>query len=128
MRALLDTHTFLWWLADDSRLSGVAKAFIGNSQNEIFFSVVSAWEITIKVKSGKLPLPEPPNIYIPKYIARYNFKILDIDMESTLQIWKLEKHHKDPFDRMLVAQSQTKKISILTCDNKFPSYDVKIIW
>ncbi len=128
MQVLLDTNAFLWWVTNDPKLSAKAKTIISNPQNDIFFSIVSAWEIVIKVQIGKLPLPETPDIYLPSRIAYYDFQTLSIEMVDVLKIWQLETHHKDPFDRLLIAQSQTHSLPILTADSKFSLYDVTVIW
>ena len=128
MQALLDTNAFLWWVTNDPKLSATARTIIANPNNDIFFSIVSAWEIVIKAQIGKLPLPESPDTYIPNRLAHYQFKTLSIEMEDVLQIWQLPSHHNDPFDRLLIAQSRVKKLPILTADSKFSLYDVNVIW
>lgn len=128
MQALLDTNAFLWWVTNDKKLSSAANTIISNPQNEIFFSIVSGWEIVIKAQIGKLPLPESPEIYIPSRLSYYDFKTLSINMKDVLQTWRLELHHKDPFDRLLIAQSQINNLPIITADNKFDLYNVSIIW
>jgi PIN domain nuclease of toxin-antitoxin system len=128
MQALLDTHAFLWWVTNDRKLSATAHSIISNPQNDIFFSIVSAWEIVIKTQIGKLPLPESPEIYIPSRISHYGFMTLSINLEDVLQIGQLESHHNDPFDRLLIAQSQIHNLPIITADTQFSPYDVNIIW
>ncbi|MGL5834961.1 MAG: type II toxin-antitoxin system VapC family toxin [Waterburya sp.] len=128
MLALLDTNAFLWWVTNDKKLSSTAHTVISNPQNEIFFSIVSSWEIVIKTQIGKLPLPESPEIYIPSRLSYYDFKTLSINMEDVLQTWQLELHHKDPFDRLLIAQSQINNLPIITADTKFDLYNVSIVW
>jgi PIN domain nuclease of toxin-antitoxin system len=108
MEVLLDTNAFLWWVTNDPKLSATARTIIANPRNNIFFSIVSAWEIVIKAQIGKLPLPEAPNTYIPNRIAYYQFKILPIEMEDVLQIWQLPQHHSDPFDRFNRSKSNQK--------------------
>jgi PIN domain nuclease of toxin-antitoxin system len=128
MLALLDTNAFLWWVTDDYRLSEQAREVISDSGNTIFFSVASAWEIVIKAKLGKLPLPELPETYIPSRVNYYGFQILAIEMKYVLHISKLENHHNDPFDRLLIAQSQVERLPIITVDKKISLYDVSVIW
>jgi PIN domain nuclease of toxin-antitoxin system len=129
MLALLDTNAFLWWVTDDYRLSEQAREVISDPGNTIFFSVASAWEIVIKTKLGKLPLPEPPETYIPSRVNYYGFQILPIEMKYVLHISKLENHHNDPFDRLLIAQSQVERLPIITVDKKISLYyDVAVIW
>ncbi|NET57101.1 MAG: type II toxin-antitoxin system VapC family toxin [Symploca sp. SIO2E6] len=128
MQALLDTNAFLFWTINDLKLSSAARNLISNQQNEIFFSIVSAWEIVIKAQTGKLSLPDSPEIYIPSRVSYYGFTPLSITMKDVLQIWHLETHHNDPFDRLLIAQAIVKKLPIITADSKFSLYDVTIIW
>ncbi len=103
MRSLLDTHAFIWWTTNDPQLSSTASNAIANSSNAVFLSVASAWEITIKVKTGKLILPSSPQDYIPSRIVENSFEILSIELAHVLTVWNLPAHHRDPFDRILVA-------------------------
>jgi PIN domain nuclease of toxin-antitoxin system len=128
MNALLDTHTFLWWVADAPQLSKTAKHFIANPDNKIFFSAAGAWEIVIKVGTGKLILPEESDTYITSRLANNRFEILPIDLSHTLQIAKLPDLHRDPFDRIIIAQSQITEMPILTVDRLIIQYPVDIIW
>ncbi|MGL5873583.1 MAG: type II toxin-antitoxin system VapC family toxin [Xenococcaceae cyanobacterium] len=128
MLALLDTNAFLWWVTDDERLSSQARGVISDPSNTLIFSIVSAWEIVIKANLGKLPLPEPPETYIPNRVSYYGFQTLTIEMKHVLHISKLESHHNDPFDRLLIAQSQVENIPIITIDRKISLYDVEVIW
>lgn len=111
MRALLDTHTFIWWVTDDTRLSSRARNIIIDPCNILFLSAASAWEIVIKVRLGKLNLPEPPETYIPNRLAINRFESLPIEMTHALQVVNLPALHQDPFDRILIAQSQVEKMS-----------------
>ena len=128
MQVLLDTNAFLWWVTDDPKLSDTARSIIGNPENPIFFSIASAWEIVIKYQLGKLPLPEPAKLYIPDRVEYYGFIRLSITMKDVLEISNLENHHKDPFDRLLIAQGRTHSLPIVTADEKFTLYDADIIW
>ena len=128
MRFLLDTHTFIWWVADDPQLSLSAKTIISNPDNEIYFSVVSAWEIIIKVGTGKFSLSEPPEIYIPSRITSNQFETLTVQMPHILRINGLPNFHKDPFDRLLIAQSLVEDLSLITVDQAIAQYPLKTIW
>ena len=128
MRALLDTHAFLWWAADDARLSSTARDVIQNPDNVLFFSVASAWEIIIKHAINKLALPEPPQTYIPSRVAYYSLQTLSIEMPHVLRLTNLPRYHNDPFDRILIVQSQVENLPIITVDEKFALYPVTIIW
>jgi len=128
MNVLLDTHAFLWWVIDDPQLSDPARTIIAEPNNTIYFSVVSAWEIIIKERTGKLSLPEPPKIYIPSRLASNQFASLTVQMQHVLQVASLPDYHRDPFDRLLIAQSQTEQLPILTVDLMFSHYSVDVIW
>lgn len=128
MRALLDTHTFLWWNMDDPQLSNAARAFIKDGQNEVFVSAASAWEIAIKCARGRLSLPESPGQYVPDRMAAHRFLPLPVQISHALQVFNLPDIHQDPFDRLLVAQSQLEDIPILSADAVIPQYGVSVIW
>ncbi len=128
MNILLDTHAFLWWVTDNAQLSAVARAAITNPENTIIFSVVSAWEITIKQGTGKLTLPEPAQTYIPSRLEANQFSILPVNLSHVLQIAFLPDLHRDPFDRLLVAQSQVEAIPIISIDQFVIQYPVTVIW
>lgn len=128
MNVLLDTHSFLWWVTDDAQLSNTAKTIISNPNNTIYFSVASAWEIIIKEQTGKLSLPETPDIYIPSRLASNHFLTLSVQMQHVLQLTSLPNYHKDPFDRLLVVQSQVEKLPILTIDSVIHQYPITVIW
>jgi PIN domain nuclease of toxin-antitoxin system len=128
VRALLDTHAFLWWTLEDARLSDVARAVIEAEENEIFFSAASAWEIALKASRGGLTLPEPVETYIPDRIAAYGFTPLAIGLRHALRAGSLPPIHADPFDRILVAQSQAEDLPLLSADAAINRYDVETIW
>jgi len=127
MKALLDTHTFLWAIAEDEKLSRRARQ-IYTSSNDLWLSVVSVWEILIKVQAGKLPLPEPTGPYLTKKLAKERIEILPITLDHVLQTESLPPHHRDPFDRLLIAQSIQEDWPIITADPMFACYSVKVIW
>lgn len=128
MRAILDTHAFIWWVTDDSRLSSTAKTIITNPGNLLFLSAASAWEIVIKVRLGKLTLPEAPEIYIPSRLKMNRFESLSIQMVHALQVTSLPDLHRDPFDRIIIAQSQVEKMPIVSVDSQIIQYPVDVIW
>lgn len=128
MRALLDTHAFLWWVTDDPQLSEMARRIIGDEANQIFLSAASAWEIAIKVGTGKLRLPEPPESFVTSRIASAGFEILPILLSHALHTATLPPHHRDPFDRILIAQCQIEALPILTADSQIARYAVPILW
>jgi PIN domain nuclease of toxin-antitoxin system len=127
MRALLDTHTFLWAIADDQRLSRRAqKIFTG--PNDLWLSAASVWEILIKVQTGKLPLPKPAGPYLVKQAAGNRIEVLPITLDHVLRIESLTMHHRDPFDRVLIAQSIEEKLPLVTADPHFARYPIEVIW
>lgn len=127
MKALLDTHAFLWSISDDERLSRKAQQIFTGS-NDLWLSVASIWEILIKVKSGKLPLPEPSGPYLVREFSENGIEVLPIKLDHVLRIEKLTPHHRDPFDRILIAQSIEEKLPLVTADPIFERYPVKLIW
>jgi len=128
MRALLDTHTFLWWITDSSELSMRVRDIITDSQNQILFSAASAWEIAIKAQRGRLQLPSPPAQFIAEQLHRNQFVSLPIQMSHALQVYDLPEHHRDPFDRLLVAQCQLEQIPLISGNPALTNYDLEILW
>lgn len=128
MRALLDTHAFLWWVLDDPRLSEESRRVIQASSNDVLLSAASAHEIAIKATSGKLRLPQPPDAYVPSRIAAEGFQTLAIEVVHALRAGRLPMIHRDPFDRLLIAQAQIEGLPIITADPAIGRYDVETIW
>ena len=127
MKALLDTHAFLWALAGDARMSRLARdTFTGPTGFSL--SIASLWEILIKVQSGKLNFPRPAGPYVLSRLAENRIKTLPISIDHLLAIERLPRHHRDPFDRMLIAQSMEEDWPIITADPKFKQYPVQVIW
>ncbi|NEU75069.1 type II toxin-antitoxin system VapC family toxin [Hassallia byssoidea VB512170] len=116
MRAILDTHAFIWWVTDNSQLSSTVSSIIADPSNVLFLSAASAWEIVIKVRLRKLNLPEPPETYIPSQLTINRFEGLPIQMVHALQVTNLPDLHCDPFDRIIIAHSQVEKMPIVTVD------------
>lgn len=123
MKFLLDTHTLIWWLANDVTLSQAAKTVIANPDNLIFVSAASVWEIAIKKQIGKLNVPDD----LEAQIEQKDFQALPIDISHAAYIEKLPLHHKDPFDRIIIAQAICEKMKIITRDRKFDAYQVDVI-
>ena len=128
MRALLDTHTFLWWITDSPELSQSARNAIGDSTNELYLSVASGWEIAIKTKLGRLGIAGDPEKLIPEQMALNAIDGLPVQMSHALHVFQLPDLHRDPFDRILIAQCQVEEIPIITRDPAISQYDVEIIW
>lgn len=128
MKALLDTHTFLWWITDDPRLSSRSREIIADGNNELFLSASSGWEIAIKARLGKLEIPGNVDSFILEQMSRNAIGSLPVLMRHALHVYELPDHHRDPFDRMLVSQAQLESLSILTSDPQIARYRVKITW
>lgn len=127
MRLLLDTCTFLWW-AGGRPLSAGATAAVRDPSNEVFLSAVSVWEIVTKHRAGRLPLPEPPDRLIPAERSLRGVTPLPFDEDSALQGTRLPALHRDPFDRMLIAQAIALGLAIVTPDPAITQYPVRAIW
>ncbi|HMF17523.1 MAG TPA: type II toxin-antitoxin system VapC family toxin [Gemmataceae bacterium] len=128
MRHLLDSHTLLWYSLGDPKLSGTANGLIGNPANEILLSPVSYWEIAIKISIGKLTLHQPYEDFIDACLNKYGFRILPIDPKHTARLIGLPFHHKDPFDRLLVAQAIVEGIPIVSNDTALDVYGITRFW
>jgi PIN domain nuclease of toxin-antitoxin system len=129
VRVLLDTHTFLWFNANDKRLSAAALEVIAQGDNEVLLSAVSAWEIATKYSLGRLPdLKEAPGAYLPARMAHYGFAALPITIGHSAHIATLPPIHRDPFDRILIAQAQLEGIAIVTSDPNIRRYEVEVVW
>jgi PIN domain nuclease of toxin-antitoxin system len=127
MKAILDTHAFLWALAGDARMSRHARdVFTGSA--DLFFSIASIWEILIKVQSGKLNFPQPAGPYLLRKLAENRIQTLPSSIDHLLALDRLPMHHRDPFDRMLIAQSIEEDWPIITADPEFKQYPVQVIW
>ena len=128
MRLLLDTHAFLWFLANDRSLSSSALQAIANPQNDVFVSTVSAWEIAIKASSGKLTLTRPFASIFPHQLAQNNLDLLPIETAHLAGLFTLPSIHRDPFDRLLVAQAIVEGMTLVTADAHLASYPVPVLW
>jgi PIN domain nuclease of toxin-antitoxin system len=128
VRVLLDTHAFLWWNADEDRLSADARAIISDGRTEVLVSVASIWEVATKVAKGRLDIPDEVGRYIADRLDRNRWLSLPIDVAHVIRAAALPRIHPDPFDRMLVAQAQLEGIPILTKDALLTRYDVETIW
>ena len=128
MRILVDTHVFLWDLLDDHRSSRKAREILSSDEHQLYFSLVSLWEIAVKIKTGKLNSVGSSVSYIRDEMEEYRMELLPIRYEHILQLERLPLHHSEPFDRLLIAQAVAESLPILTHDAKFPAYPVKLIW
>ena len=128
MKYLLDTHTLLWFLTDDKKLSRRARQLIESSSNESFLSIVSLWEIAIKTGLGKLDLDKPFEQMFPEQLYLNNIKILDITVNSLIKLTTLPLHHRDPFDRLIIAQGLAEGLPIISVDTTFDAYGIDRKW
>jgi Uncharacterized protein conserved in bacteria len=127
VRVLIDTHVFLWWVLDAPQLSPTMREIISDAGNDVFFSAASAYELAYKAVDGRLTLPEAPNTYVADRLEANGFDTLPIDLGHALTAAVLPRIHRDPFDRLLVAQAQREGIPILTADPVIARYDVETI-
>ena len=130
MNVLIDTHVFLWWIEDDPRLSLRAREVIADGNNAVFFSAASGWEIAIKARLGKLRLSddEPLDRFIFEQLQVNAFQTLPIQLSHVLHVYALPPLHRDPFDRLLVAQSQLERMPLVTGDTQIARYAAEVIW
>ena len=128
MKVLVDTHTFIWGLLESHRLSPGSRQILRTDEHELVFSLVSLWEIAIKIKIGKLNAIGSSVAYIRDEMDAYGMELLPIRYEHILQLEALPIHHSDPFDRLLIAQAIAESLPILTHDRVFSLYPVKVIW
>lgn len=124
---LLDTHTLVWFINGDKQLSNKGRRAIENELAENFISIASIWEIGIKISLGKLELTQPFT-NLSEQILQNNFHVIAISLEDVFTISTLDFHHRDPFDRMIAAQSLNRKMTLITKDNIFKEYNVQTIW
>ena len=127
MRVLLDTHVLLWWFNDQRQLSNQARRIVENQKNDVFVSAVSAREIAIKSQAGKLD-EEGLLDQMDSVLREEGFKVLEIKLGHAIRAGRLALHHRDPFDRMLVAQSLAEDLPILSTDKKLDTYGVRRVW
>jgi len=128
MRFLLDTHTFLWWVWDAPELSAKARKILANPENECLLSLASSWEIAIKVSLGKLTLTSGVDRFIPEQLSVNGFRQLGLEFRHVARVATLPFHHRDPFDRLLLAQALEEKLAIVSADTVFQEYAVKRVW
>lgn len=126
-KILADTQIFLWSFLEPKRISPDVKKLLADKDNEIYLSAISSLEIAIKTGAGKLKLPDSPEKYVPLRIQQSGFNALPVTHVHALQVYLLPPHHKDPFDRLLIAQAIVEQIPILTADSIFKQYSVRII-
>jgi PIN domain nuclease of toxin-antitoxin system len=125
---LLDTETWLWWFLSPDRLGSAAQDLIAMAREPLYLSAASSWEIAIKFALGKLQLPEAPARYVPARLAEQGMTGVAIEHAHALRVAELPSLHGDPFDRLLVAQAQVERMTLLTADPQILAYDVETLW
>lgn len=126
-RYLLDTHVWLWLQTTPERLRDEVGELLADRTNTLFLSAASSWEIAIKYRLGRLPLPESPAEYVPERVRRSGVTPLPVEHAHALRVADLPEHHRDPFDRLLIAQAQLLNVPIVTADQQFGAYEVEIV-
>ncbi|MBK6723037.1 MAG: type II toxin-antitoxin system VapC family toxin [Acidobacteria bacterium] len=128
MRLLLDTHTLLWFIGGEAELSQAARTLIEDPENKKFVSIVSIWEIAIKVSIGKISLATAFDSLFPHQLDINGFELLPVLIEHTSLVTNLPFHHRDPFDRLLIAQAISESMSLVSIDDHLDSYGVNRLW
>ena len=128
LKLLLDTHCWLWYLLSPDKLSPSTRDLLQESDLEVYLSVASAWEIVIKYDLGKLKLPLKPPEYVPNRLAAAGHSSLTITQNHVLEVANLPLHHRDPFDRVLIAQARVEGVKLVTADKAMTLYDVPLVW
>jgi PIN domain nuclease of toxin-antitoxin system len=128
MTFLLDTQCWLWLQVSPERFDAALLRVLHDPQTRLFLSAASSWEIAIKYALGKLPLPESPSTYVPDRLTRSGVHGLPVEHAHALHVATLPPHHRDPFDRLLIAQAQLERMPLLTADRALAPYDVRIRW
>jgi PIN domain nuclease of toxin-antitoxin system len=127
MNLLLDTQVWLWMLGEPDRLGSTTTEMLTDERNGVLLSAASSWEIAIKYQLGKLPLPAPPDRYVPDRMRSSGVLGIPIEHAHALAVASLPPHHRDPFDRLLVAQAQVEDLPIVSVDGQLARYDVEFI-
>jgi PIN domain nuclease of toxin-antitoxin system len=125
---LLDTGVWLWSVGEPTRISPKAREVIVDVKQDVFLSAVTSLEVVIKASSGKLHLPEPPDLFVPRRMASQGLRALAVSHQHALTVFALPVHHRDPFDRLLIAQAQVEDMTLITADRMFDRYPVKVLW
>jgi PIN domain nuclease of toxin-antitoxin system len=128
VKLLLDTHAFLWWVEGAPALGRRARAEISNPDNEVFVSLATCWELAIKLSLGKLRLTHSLDRFIPEQLTRNGFVLLSVEFPHVARVAELPFHHRDPFDRVLVAQALQDELAIVSSDRVLRKYGVTVVW
>lgn len=127
MNLLLDTHVLIWWLEKNPRLGAQAKVTLRNPDMRPWMSAASVWEISIKMALGRFDLADPPEAWVPRLLGEWGVRALPITPTHAMAVRTLPLHHRDPFDRMLIAQAQCEGLTLVTADPRIMAYDVRTI-
>lgn len=128
MKVLMDAHSFLWFVNGSSQLNKRARAIIEESANDKFLSMANVWEMAIKISLGKLSIAQPFEQFIPHQLLINGFEMFDIKFDHVAKVIQLPFHHRDPFDRLLIAQSLVEQIPVVSADSVFDLYSVQRLW
>jgi len=128
MKYLLDTMVWLWSVGPSRTIGAAGLEIIASSEQDIYLSAASSWEIAIKTRLGKFQLPEPPGQYVRKRLVEQGIRSLPINLNHSLLVYDLPSHHADPFDRMLICQSMTHDLAIVTPDPYIARYPIRVLW
>ncbi len=128
MKYLLDTGVWLWTIGPSDKIGKAGLQILSNGGEEIYFSAASAWEVAIKMRVGKLHLPEAPGRYVPKRLRDQGIRPLPVTQSHSLGVYDLPSHHNDPFDRLIIAQAIAEEMAVLTADRMFEKYPVDLLW
>ena len=128
MKYLLDTVAWLWSVYSVERLGDEARAILENGKEEIYLSAATPWEVSIKMRLGKLNLPGPPSHVIPAYMARQGLRPVSVTHVHAVKVYDLPLHHSDPFDRIIIAQAVVEEMTVLTSDRIFEKYPIDVVW
>jgi PIN domain nuclease of toxin-antitoxin system len=128
VKLLLDTHAFLWWVEGTPALGRRARAAIADPANDVFFSIASCWELTIKLSLGKIRLTQRLDRFIPEQLTINGFSLFAVELRHVMGVAELPFHHRDPFDRLLAAQARQDQLAIVSADRVFRRYGVTVVW
>jgi PIN domain nuclease of toxin-antitoxin system len=128
VRLVLDTHVLLWWIDGDPRISDRAQALISDADNTVSVSVASVWEIAIKAGLGQLEVPPDLRGYLRRQLARNDFELLPVLFEHAVAVRDLPLHHRDPFDRLLIAQARIERLNLVSRDARMKAYEIDVLW
>ena len=128
MQLLLDTHSFLWFASGNERLGTKAKEAIADTENAAYLSTASLWEMAIKINIGKLRLPQPLGVLASEQIRENEFEVLHSRVAHYKTYTDLPLHHRDPFDRMMIAQAKVEDLLVVSKDEAFADYDIELLW